>query len=60
VLRPKLMHIVYPREELWEEACPPLPENVKHVVGVMHKNAHFSVMEIDVEAKVVRIYDGLN
>ncbi len=60
VLCPKLMHIVYPREELCEEACQPLPENVKCVVGVLHKNAHYSVMEIDVEAKVVQINDGLN
>jgi hypothetical protein len=36
VLRPKLMHIAYPREELCNEACQPLPENVKCVIGVLH------------------------
>jgi hypothetical protein len=59
-LCPKLMQIVYPSEELCKEACQPLPENGKCDVGVLHKNAHYSLMEIDVEAKVVRIYDGLN
>ncbi len=60
VLHTKLMHNVYQREELCKEACQPLPKNVKRVIGVLHKNGYYSVMEIDVEAKVVRIYDGLN
>jgi hypothetical protein len=36
-----------------------LPSSVKWVVAVMHTNQHYAVMEITIDTKTIKVFDGL-
>ena len=55
-----LIHVTYPKQQLEEDQCKPLPSHVKRVVAVMHHRDHYGVMEINIKDNTVTIYDGLS
>ena len=54
-----LLHMTYPKQELDVNDYKNLPSHIKRVVTVMHDEDHYSVMEIIVTEKIVRVLDGL-
>jgi hypothetical protein len=56
---PILIHFTYPKQTLLESQYKPLPPGVTRVVAVLHKAAHYAVLEIDIHNKKVHVYDGL-
>ncbi len=56
---PILIHVMYPKQTLLEGQYKPLPPGVTRVVPVLHKAAHYAVLEIDIHNKKVFVYDGL-
>jgi hypothetical protein len=37
-----------------------LPSSVKHIVAVMHTRLHYAGMEITIDTKTIKIFDGLH
>jgi hypothetical protein len=59
IVLPKLVHLITPRNVLDDSACRPINPNVEKIVGIIHNNNHYAVMEIDIANKIACIYDGL-
>jgi hypothetical protein len=36
------------------------PSGVKHIVAVMHTQLHYAVMEVTIDTKTIKIFDGLH
>ena len=47
---PQLTHVTFPK---------PLPVGLQCIVAVMHTKLHYAVMEITVDTKTIKIFDGL-
>jgi hypothetical protein len=60
IVLPKLVQFITPRNVLDDSACRPINPNVEKIVGIIHNNDHYSVMEIDIANKIAHIYDGLS
>jgi hypothetical protein len=56
---PILILVTYPKQTLLEGQYKPLPPGITRVVAVLHKTAHYAVLEIDIHKKKVHVYDGL-
>jgi hypothetical protein len=56
---PQLTHVTYPNSHLAINDYKAFPSSVKHVGAVMHTNQHYAVMEITIDTKTIKIFDGL-
>jgi hypothetical protein len=54
-----LLHVTYPRQQLQPRGLHESPTILHCVVAVLHRNDHYTVMEINISKKRVIIYDGL-
>jgi hypothetical protein len=56
---PQLTHVTFPNSHMTINAYKELPSSVKHVIAVMHTNQHYAVMEITIDTKTIKIFNGL-
>jgi hypothetical protein len=56
---PQLTHVTYPKMHITLNGYKALPSSIKWVVAVMHINQHFAVMEITIDTKTIKDFDGL-
>jgi hypothetical protein len=59
IVLPNLVQFITPRNVLDDSACRPINPNVEKIVGIIHNNDHYAVMEIAIANKIAHIYDGL-
>jgi hypothetical protein len=57
---PQLTHVPYPKMHITVNDYKTLPSSVKWIVAVMHTNQHYAVMEINIDTKTIKVFDGLN
>jgi hypothetical protein len=56
---PQLTHVAYPNSHMAINDYKALPSSVKSIAAVMHTNQHYAVMEITIDTKTIKIFDGL-
>jgi hypothetical protein len=56
---PHLTHVTYPKIHVTVNGYKALPSSIKRVVAVMHTNQHSAVMEITIDTKTIKVFDGL-
>jgi hypothetical protein len=56
---PQLTHVTYPKSHMTVNDYKALQSSVKQVVAVMHTNQHYVVMEITIDTKTIKVFDGL-
>jgi hypothetical protein len=52
-------HVTFPKSHMTVNDYKALPSSVKRVVAVMHPNQHYMVMEITIDTKTIKVFDGL-
>ncbi len=57
---PQLTHVTYPNSHMNINDYKALPSSVKRIVAVMHTKLHYAVMEITIDTKTIKIFDGLH
>jgi hypothetical protein len=57
---PQLSHVTFPNSVMTIKDYKALPSGVKSIVAVMHTQLHYAVMEITVDTKTIKIFDGLH
>ncbi len=57
---PQLIYVTFPRSQMTVNAYKALPSSIKRVVAVMHTNLHYAVMEITIDTKNIKVFDGLH
>jgi hypothetical protein len=56
---PQLTHVTFPNSVMTIKDCKRLPKGIQRIVAVMHTKLHYAVMEITVDTKTIKIFDGL-
>ncbi len=56
---PQLTHVTYSNSHMAINDDKALPSSVKCIVAVMHTILHYAVMEITIDTKPIKIFDGL-
>jgi hypothetical protein len=57
---PQLSHVTFPNSHMTINDCKALPSGIKCIVAVMHTRLHYAVMEITIDTKTIKIFDGLH
>jgi hypothetical protein len=57
---PQLTHVTYPNSHMTINDYKALPSILKCIVAVMHTKLHYAVMEITIDTKTIKIFDGLH
>ncbi len=57
---PQLSHVTFPNSVMTIKDYKALPSGVKCIVSVMHTRLHYVVMEITIDTKTIKIFDGLH
>jgi hypothetical protein len=57
---PQLTHVTYPNSHMTINDYKALPSSIKHIVAVMHTELNYAVMEITIDTKTIKIFDGLH
>jgi hypothetical protein len=57
---PQLTHVTYPNSHMTINDYKARPSSVKCIVAVMHTKLHYAVMEITIDTKTIKIFDGLH
>ncbi len=57
---PQLTHVSYPNSHMTINDYKALPSSVKCIVAVMHTKLHYAVMEITIDTKTIKIFDGIH
>ncbi len=57
---PQLTHVTCPNSHIAINDYKALPSSIKHIVAVMHTKQHYAVMEISIDTKIIKIFDGLH
>jgi hypothetical protein len=57
---PQLTHVTYPNSHMTINDYKALSSRVKCIVAVMHSKLHYAVMEIPIDTKTIKIFDGLH
>ncbi len=57
---PQLSHVTFPNIVMTVKDYKAIPSGVKHIVAVTHTRLHYAVMEITVDTKTLKIFDGLH
>ncbi len=57
---PWLSHVTFPNSVMTIKDYKALPSGVKPIAAVMHTNQHYAVMEITIDTKTIKIFDGLH
>jgi hypothetical protein len=57
---PQLSHVTFPNSVMTIKDYKTLPSNVKCIVAMMHTRLHYAVMEITIDTKTIKIFDGLH
>jgi hypothetical protein len=57
---PQLSHVTFPNSVMTIKDYKALPSSVKCIVSVMLTRLHYAVMEITIDTKTIKIFDGLN
>jgi hypothetical protein len=56
---PHLTHVTYPKMHVTVNGYKALPSSIKRAVAVMHTNQLSAVMEITIDTKTIKVFDGL-
>ncbi len=56
---PQLTHVTVLNSVLAIKDCKPLPSGVQSIVAVMHTKLHYAVIEITLDTKAIKNFDGL-
>ncbi len=56
---PQLTHVPYPKLHITVNDYKALPSSVKQVVAVIHINQHYVVIEITIDTKTIKVFDGI-
>ncbi len=56
---PQLTHVTFPKSHMTINDYKAFPSKVRHIVAVMHTNQHYAVMEINIDTKTIKVFDGL-
>ncbi len=56
---PQFSHVTFPNSLMTINDYKVLPSGVKRIVAVMHTRLHYAVMEITIDTKTIKIFDGL-
>ncbi len=57
---PQLTHVTYPNSHMAINDCKALTSSLKCIVAGMHTKQHYAVMEITIDTKTTKIFDGLH
>jgi hypothetical protein len=57
---PPLTHVTYPNSHMTINDYNALLSSVKCIVAVIHTKQHYAVMEITIDTKTIKIFDGLH
>jgi hypothetical protein len=55
----QLTHVTFPTSHMTVNDYKALPSSIKCVVAVMHTNQHYTVMEITIDTKTIKVFDVL-
>jgi hypothetical protein len=56
---PQLTHVTFPKSHMTVNGYKALPSSVKRVVAVMYTYQHYVVIEITIDTKTIKVFDGL-
>jgi hypothetical protein len=56
---PQLSHVTFSKSHMTFNDYKSLPSSVKCLVAVMHTNQHYAVIEISIDTKTMKVFDGL-
>ncbi len=56
---PQLTHVTFPNSHMTINNYKALPSSVKCVVAMMHTRLHYVVIEITIDTRTIKIFDGL-
>jgi len=59
-LVPQLVHVTRPKQTLPANNVKPIPSLVLRLVGILHKNKHYVVLEVHIAERIILIHDGLS
>jgi hypothetical protein len=57
---PQLTHVTYPNSHMTINDYKALTSSINCIVAVMHTKLHYVVMEITIDTKTIKIFDGLH
>ncbi len=58
---PQLVHVTHPKQTLAaNNVKPTIPSLVLRLVGILHNNYHYVVLEVHIAERIILIYDGLS
>jgi hypothetical protein len=57
---PQLTHVTYPNSHMAINVYKALPSSVKCIVAMMHTKQHYVAIEITIDTKTIKIFDGLH
>jgi hypothetical protein len=57
---PQLSHVTFPNSHMTINDYKALPNGLKRIVAEMHTRLHYAVMEITIDTKTIKIFDGLH
>ncbi len=56
---PQLTHVTYPKSQMTLNDYKALSSSIKWLKAVLHTNQHYAVMEITIDTKTIKVFDGL-
>jgi hypothetical protein len=56
---PQLTHVTFSKSHMTVNDYKALPSSVEPVVAVVHTNQHYAVMEIIIDTKTIKVFDGM-
>ncbi len=56
----QLSHVTFPNSVMTIKDYKALPSGVQCIVAVMHTRLHYAVMEITIDTKTIKIFDGIH
>ncbi len=57
---PQLSHVTFPNIHMTINDYKALPSGIKRMIAVMHTRRHYAVMEITIDTKTIKIFEGLH
>ncbi len=57
---PQLSHMTFPNSVMTIKDYKSLPSGIKCIASAMHTRLHYAVMEITIDTKTIKIFDGLH
>ncbi len=57
---PQLSHVTFPNSLMTINDYKELPSGIKRIVAVMHTRLYYAFLEITIDTKIIKIFDGLH